>query len=90
MSVDDLGATLPDRDGVPQGYARASVVVARLIDRASQAQIPYDQESLKRFRRSLEPGARRAPSGVFAELASTRRCLRCVERPGLRKRNHPR
>lgn len=55
-------------DGAPVGYARSSLVIARLVTRAMSARPPEDAESLRVFRRSLEPGARRAPSGRFAEL----------------------
>ncbi len=68
MDVAEIGDTNLDVDGVPRGYANVTVVLATMIDRASQSQIPSDPESLAKFRRSLEPGARRAPSGVFAVL----------------------
>ena len=55
-------------DGAPVGYSRSSLVVARLLTRAMSARPPEDAESLRVFRRSLEPGVRRAPSGHFAEL----------------------
>ncbi|OYV64477.1 MAG: hypothetical protein B7X07_06310 [Actinobacteria bacterium 21-64-8] len=74
--VANLAAALPTStladttilEGVPVGYARCSLVVARLLTRAMSAHPPEDAESLRTFRRSLEPGARRAPSGHFAEL----------------------
>ena len=54
--------------GVPRGYLEVTVPIARLVARSMSAAAPLDQESLRTFRRSLEPGARRAPSGVFADL----------------------
>lgn len=55
-------------DDVPSGYARSTLVLARLLTRASAARSPRNAEELRVFRRSLESGARRAPTGVFAAL----------------------
>ena len=63
----DLGDTSDDGEGVPRGYA-VTVVVARIVDVAAMAMAPVGPEALRQFRRSLEPGGRRAPSGRFAEL----------------------
>ena len=64
----DLGDTSDDGDGVPRGYA-TTVAVARIVDAATMAMVPVGPEALRQFRRSLEPGGRRAPSGRFAELS---------------------
>jgi hypothetical protein len=67
-STDDLADTLLNECGVPAGYANVTVTLARIVDRAAGSQVPNDPDALRVFRRSLEPGARRAPSGVFAKL----------------------
>lgn len=64
-----LAATHYDEDGVPVGYALSTVVLARLITQSMRARPPEGPEELRRFRRSLEPGGRRPPTGRFAELA---------------------
>jgi len=53
---------------VPAGYLDVTVRLARLADRAAGAQAPSTAEELKQFRRSLQPGGRRPPSGIFAPL----------------------
>ncbi len=67
MSTNALGDTSSDEEGLPLGYG-ASVVIARIVDAAAMAMVPVGPEALRQFRRSLEPGGRRAPSGRFAEL----------------------
>lgn len=69
----ELGETRSDEDGLPRGYA-ATLSIARIVDAAATAMVPVGTEALRQFRRSLEPGARRAPSGRFAAL--------CFEDPG--------
>ena len=69
-------------EGVPVGYARSTMVVARLLTRAMSAQAPQDAQSLRVFRRSLEPGARRAPSGRFAPLVMAPSELQRTHRRG--------
>lgn len=68
LPVDEIGDTSLDDEDVPRGFANVTVVLARMIDRAAGSKVPGDPESLRLFRRSLEAGARRAPSGVFAPL----------------------
>ena len=53
---------------VPAGYLDVTVRLARLADRVAGAQAPRTAEELKQFRRSLQPGGRRPPSGTFAPL----------------------
>lgn len=81
LSLDDLADTAIV-DGTPIGYARSTLVVARLLTRALSAAPPGDAESLRVFRRSLEPGARRAPSGRFASLSMASSELRRTPRRG--------
>ena len=57
-----------DDDGCPRGYRLFTLRVAELATRTLQAASPEDLEDVKRLRRSFAPGARRAPSGVFAPL----------------------
>jgi hypothetical protein len=68
IGVDVVASTELDADGVPLGYLRGTVAVAKMIDLASRAMAPVGPEALRQFRRSLEPGGRRAPSGHFASL----------------------
>ena len=68
MHVSEIGDTTLDDQGVPRGFANVTVALARLLDRAASSRIPADPDSLRLFRRSLEAGARRAPSGVFAPV----------------------
>jgi hypothetical protein len=68
LHVDALGDTSLNDDGIPRGYAEVTVALARVLDRAAGALVPSDPNALRLFRRSLESGGRRAPSGVFAVL----------------------
>ncbi len=63
-----LGDTTLDEAGRPLGYSTITVPIARLISRSVAAAAPDDSDALRVFRRSLEPGSRRAPSGAFAPL----------------------
>ena len=63
-----LGATARDDDGVGQGFAQFTLVLARIVTQAMAARVPIGADELRRFRRSLEPGGRRAPTGRFAAL----------------------
>lgn len=68
LATNDLADTVVNEQGVARGYAVATVAVARIVDLAAQAQAPVGTEALRQFRRSLEPGGRRAASGRFAPL----------------------
>ncbi len=76
LSTPALGATDVGEDGVPRGYARATVMVARLITPLMASRVPRGAEELRAFRRSLVPGGRRPPTGRFADpvLAPLARC----------------
>jgi len=63
-----LAATVRDERGVPMGYAQTTVVLARLLSQTMVARVPDSPETLRQFRRSLEPGGRRPPTGQFARL----------------------
>ena len=67
-STPALGATNVDGRGVPQGYAQLTEVIARLLSQTMSARVPRDADELRQFRRSLEPGGRRPPTGRFAAL----------------------
>ena len=64
-----LAATAPDEVGRPRGFAESTLEVARLLTRARGSRAPLGPDELRRFRRALADGGRRAPSGRFAELA---------------------
>ena len=63
-----VGDTSLDEEGTPRGFGEVTLPIARLLSRSMGAASPHDADSLRIFRRSLEPGSRRAPSGVFAPL----------------------
>jgi hypothetical protein len=89
ISTDFLGDTTIV-DELPLGYARSTLMVARLLTRAISAAPPVDAPSLRAFRRSLEPGGRRAPSGHFAPLRLDEApVLRATARQGPTRRWRP-
>ncbi len=63
-----LGATDQTDAGLPSGYLSHTLPMAKIITVAMQAKVPRTTEELRRFRRGLEPGARRPPTGRFAPL----------------------
>jgi hypothetical protein len=63
-----LGATRMNEQRLPSGYANATVVLARLLTQSMAARPPSTPDELRAFRRSLEPGGRRPPTGRFAAL----------------------
>jgi hypothetical protein len=63
-----LGATHLDDAALPAGYACSTLVLARLLTQSAAARVPTSSEELRAFRRSLEVGGRRPPTGVFAPL----------------------
>ena len=72
LTNDEVGSTDRPLDAdsaqLPHGFERVSVTVARLLVSAAQSLVPETSEQLRQFRRSLEPGGRRAPTGQFATL----------------------
>ncbi len=68
FATSTLSATRVGDDGVPQGYAATTVVVARLVTGVLSARVPVGAAELRSFRHSLEAGGRRPPSGRFAAL----------------------
>lgn len=63
-----LGATRLNEERLPSGYANATVLLARILSQSMDARPPSTPEELRAFRRSLEPGGRRPPTGKFAPL----------------------
>ena len=63
-----LGSTRLNDEQLPSGYASATVVLARILTQSMAARPPASPDELRAFRRSLEPGGRRPPSGRFAAL----------------------
>lgn len=90
-SVDDIGATTrEDVHQLPRGFELFCVPLARLMMSVAGASTPQTPDELRKFRRSLEPGGRRAPSQKFADLvlddsleyvSVTRRCNARRDRP---------
>ncbi len=67
LSVSALSATDVGDDGVPRGYARSTVLLARLITPLMAARVPVGPDALRAYRRALAPGGRRPPTGRFAQ-----------------------
>jgi hypothetical protein len=63
-----LGATHLNDHGQPSGYAGSTLVLARLLTQCAVARVPTTADERRAFRRSLEVGGRRPPTGVFATL----------------------
>ena len=59
---------LLDGATIPAGYLDTTVRLARLADRVAGARAPETPEEFTAFRRSMQPGGRRPPSGKFAQL----------------------
>ncbi|MCU1363809.1 MAG: hypothetical protein JWM55_1637 [Acidimicrobiaceae bacterium] len=68
QSTKVLAATRLDEAGLPSGYASSTLVLARTLTQTMEARVPTNPEELRSFRRSLEVGGRRPPSGRFASL----------------------
>lgn len=68
LSSAQVGDTSLNDSGIPRGYCDVTLPIAQLLSRSMYAAAPDDAEALRVFRRSLEPGTRRAPSGDFAPL----------------------
>jgi hypothetical protein len=68
LSTSSLGSTCLNDEQVPAGYANATIVLARIVTQSMSARPPTSPDELRAFRRSLEPGGRRPPSGRFATL----------------------
>jgi hypothetical protein len=68
FSSASLGSTRLNEERLPSGYANATVVLAHVLTQSMVARPPRTPEELRAFRRSLEPGGRRPPTGRFASL----------------------
>ena len=68
LELDELGATNVGPENVGAGYVQSTMMLARILTSSMEARPPLDAHELRRFRRSLELGGRRAPSGRFAPL----------------------
>ncbi len=68
LSNDAIGATRLNDEGLSSGYANVTVVLARMLTQSMNARVPRTADELRAFRRSLEPGGRRPPTGRFATL----------------------
>jgi hypothetical protein len=68
QSTASIGSTKLNDDGAPEGYANSTLVIARMVTGALTARVPTTTEEMRAFRRSLEAGGRRPPTGVFAPL----------------------
>jgi hypothetical protein len=68
LSSAALGATRLNEERLPNGYANSTVLLARILTQSMAARPPKTPDELRSFRRSLEPGGRRPPTGIFATL----------------------
>ena len=68
QSTVSLAATRLNEAGLPSGYAASTLVLARTLTQTMEARVPTNAEELRGFRRSLEEGGRRPPTGRFAPL----------------------
>lgn len=68
QSTPTLAATAYNDEGLPSGYAASTLVIARMVTPVLYARLPETTQDLRAFRRSLEAGGRRAPTGLFAPL----------------------
>ncbi len=89
LTTPTLGATTLEESGAPLGYARVTIPLARLLTQAMAARHPEGAEALRAFRRSLEPGGRRAPTGRFAPLVLAPGDLNVRARRGVSRRRRP-
>jgi hypothetical protein len=63
-----LASTALNEDELPSGYASSTLPIARMVTNVMAARVPTTAQELRSFRRSLEVGGRRSPTGVFAPL----------------------
>lgn len=67
-STSELASTMLNAESIPTGYANITMTLARVLTESMSARPPRTTDEVRAFRRSLEPGGRRAPSGQFATL----------------------
>ena len=68
QSTPALASTRLDDDGLPNGYATSTLMIARMLTQTLEARAPTTPEEIRAFRRSLELGGRRPATGRFADL----------------------
>jgi hypothetical protein len=68
LATDELGSTVVGDDDLLIGYAKSTLVLAQLVSQTMVARVPATTEEMRMFRRSLQPGARRPPTGRFANV----------------------
>lgn len=79
QSTGALSATRLNDNDLPSGYAASTLVIARMVTNVLGARVPTSAQELRTFRRSLEAGGRRPPTGVFAPLFVDDALARCHE-----------
>jgi hypothetical protein len=90
LSAVSIGATKLNDDDMPEGYAISTLAVARMVMNAFAARVPTTPDELRVFRRSLEAGGRRPPTGAFAPLVVDEACARIArERSAVTRRARP-
>jgi len=90
VTTQGIGATEVTQSGLPSGYLAFTVPLAKTISMAMTAQLPSSSDELRRFRRTLEPGARRPPTGQFAQLVvATHEGPKSVRRRTVQRRLRP-
>jgi hypothetical protein len=68
QSTASLASTALNDSDLPSGYASSTLPIARMVTNVLAARVPVTAQELRSFRRSLEVGGRRSPTGVFAPL----------------------
>jgi hypothetical protein len=71
LSTSEISSTvrrLEEGEYVNRGFRVVTVPVAELVATVCALRAPRDADDLRSWRRSLAPGARRGPSGRFADL----------------------
>ena len=69
VPADELASVERDElHDAPRGYVSVTIPLARMATRLAGASAANNRDDLRRLRRSMHPGSRRAASGTFAPL----------------------
>jgi hypothetical protein len=72
IATSDMASTSPLADGTPSGYVTVIEAIGRVVRPYLESAVgegaPYSAELARQITRAGEPGARRAPSGRWAEM----------------------
>jgi hypothetical protein len=68
QSTESMARVKLNDESLPSGYASSTLPIARMVTNVLAVRVPETTQELRSFRRSLEVGGRRSPTGVFAPL----------------------